>query len=92
MMRELPGPSRDGVRAFRFYMGLYSVTTETHRWLAIVRADSDLEAVIGAVLAMDGWEQDDEPVHVWAQHGNIDAAQRLGAREMIGWQLLGKAE
>ena len=91
-MRELPGPSRDGVRAFRFYMGLYSVTTETHRWLAIVRADSDLEAVIGAVLAMDGWEQDDEPVHVWAQHGNIDAAQRLGTREMIGWQLLGKAE
>ena len=73
-------------------MGLYSVTTETHRWLAIVRADSDLEAVMMAVLAMDGWEQDDEPVHVWSQHGNSDAVQRLGFREMIGWQLLGKVE
>jgi len=45
-----------------------------------------------AVLAMEGWEVDDEPVHVWGQHGNHDAAQRLGDREMIGWQLLGKAE
>jgi hypothetical protein len=74
------------------FMGLYSVTTETHRWLVIVRADSDLEAVMVAVLAMDGWEQDDEPVHVWIQHGNQDAAHRLGDREMIGWQLLGNAE
>ena len=73
-------------------MGIYSVTTESHGWLAIVRADSDLEAVMVAVLAMEGWGVGDEPVKVWAQHGNIDAAQRLGAREMIGWQLLGKAE
>ena len=57
-----------------------------------MRADSDLEAVMVAVLAMEGWGVDDDPVHVWAQHGNIDAAQRLGTREMIGWQLLGKAE
>ena len=71
-------------------MGLYSVTTETHRWLAIVRADSDLEAAMVAVLAMEGWEVDDEPVHVWSQHNNSDAAQRLGTREMIGWQLLKK--
>lgn len=73
-------------------MGLYSVTTETHRWLAIVRADSDLEAVMVAVLAMDGWDQDDEPVYVWHQTANMDAAQRLGTREMIGWQLFGAAK
>jgi len=69
-------------------MGIYSVTTQSNGWLAIVRADSDLEAAMVAVLAMDGWDQDDEPVHVWHQTGNSDAAQRLGAREMIGWQLI----
>ena len=68
-------------------MGLYSITTENHRWLAIVRADSDLEAVMIAVLAMDGWEQDTEPVFVHQQHSNEDAAKRLGTREMIGWKL-----
>ena len=73
-------------------MGIYSVTTQSNGWLAIVRADNDLEAAMVAVLAMEGWEVDDDPVHVWAQHGNTDAAERLGTREMIGWQLLGKAE
>jgi pantothenate kinase-related protein Tda10 len=68
-------------------MGVYSITTETHSWLAIVRADSDLEAVMVAVLAMEGWDVGDEPVHVLAQHTNPDAMRRLGDAEMIGWQL-----
>lgn len=55
--------------------------------MAIVRADSDMEAVIVALLAMDGWEQDDEPVHVHGQTGNEDAERRLGDRDMIGWDL-----
>lgn len=69
------------------FMGVYSVTTEQHRWVAIVRADSETEAVIVAILAMDGWEVDTEPVHVHQQHTNADASARLGAREMIGWHL-----
>jgi len=69
-------------------MGLYSVTTEAHRWLAIVRADSDMEAVMVAVLSMDGWEYNEaEPVHVYQQHSNQDAAARIGERELIGWHL-----
>jgi expansin (peptidoglycan-binding protein) len=67
---------------------IYSVTNGQHRWVAIVRADNYTEAVMVALLAMDGTEQDGDEVHVHHQDYNKDAAQRIGDRQLIGWHLI----
>jgi hypothetical protein len=68
-------------------MGIYSVFTEQKRWVAIVKADSDMEAVIVAILAMDGYNDTPDAIHVRPQHSNNDAARRLGDRDLIAWKL-----
>ena len=66
---------------------IFSVSTDSADWVAIVRAENAMEAAVIATAAMGRLMELDEQIHVITQNGNPDAAARLGNRELIGWIL-----
>ena len=66
---------------------IFSVCTDDADWVAIVRADNEIDAAVIATAAMEPVMPPDKLVHVNDQTHNSDAVARLGTRELIGWQL-----
>ena len=64
---------------------VFSVSTDSADWVAIVRAENSIQAATVAVAAMDPVIPPSKMVHVITQDNNPDAVARLGARELIGW-------
>jgi len=71
---------------------IFSVCTDAADWVAIVRADSAVEAAVIATAAMEPVMPPEKQVHVNYQTHNADAVARLGNRELIGWRLDGKPD